>query len=82
MNINITLPSTFLADVDGPTDADLAAEAAEAPVAETVEDWAALLDAEVGTVEVKKFDEDFWNEDENVHDDRYDNGIPSWSAWA
>lgn len=72
--------------IDEPSDADLlAVEAEVAPVADlTAAEWAALLDAEVGTVEVApKFDEDFWAEDENVHDDRWDgNGVPSWSAWA
>ena len=23
-----------------------------------------------------------WDFDSNLHDDRYDNGIPPWSAWA
>ena len=43
-------------------------------------DWEALLEPVIVT---PKFDEDFWAEDENVHDDRYDgDGVPSWSAWA
>lgn len=79
MNVQTTAPSTFLADVEGPSDADLAA--VEAP--ESVEDWAALLDAIEPVVTIAKNDEDFWAEDENVHDDRYDgDGFPSWSAFA
>ena len=76
--------TTRLDSVEGPTEADLLALDAEvAPVADlSADEWAALLDAEVGSVTPKKVDEDFWAEDENVHDDRWDSGVPSWSAWA
>ena len=64
-----------------PTEADLIGAAADetAALSENV-DWEALLEPVITT---PKFDEDFWAEDENVHDDRYDGeGVPSWSAWA
>lgn len=85
--MTVTNASTSRLDaIAEPSADDLAAMEAEvAPVADlTAAEWTALLDAEVGTVTVApKFDEDFWAEDENVHDDRWDgNGVPSWSAWA
>lgn len=74
--IDLTASTARLSDVDGPTDADLAAVE---PV-EDVTDWESLLEP---VLTIKVVDEDFWNEDENVHDDRYDGqGVPSWSAWA
>lgn len=60
-----------------PSDADL--DAVEVPEDENV-GWEALLEPVVKVTQ--KESEDFWNEDENVHDDRWDSGIPSWSAWA
>ena len=66
-----------LADIDGPSDADLAS--VEVPEDDNLDAWEALLEP---VVTVAKVDEDFWAEDENVHDDRWDNGVPSWSAWA
>ena len=61
-----------------PTAADLAA--CEADLAEMTEvDWEALLEPVIVVTAV----EDFWHEDDNVHDDRYDgSGVPAWSAWA
>jgi len=68
--------SVNLDTIPEPSEADLAS--VEVPSEDT--DWEALLEP---VIVVKKGDEDFWNEDENVHDDRYDgDGIPSWSAWA
>lgn len=73
-----------LSDLTGPSDADLAAvepvEAADLTVAE----WAALLDETDPVIKVApKFDEDYWNTDENGHDDRYDGeGMPPWSLFA
>lgn len=58
-----------------PTEADLLAEQDV-----DVTDWEALLPEVIDVA--PKVDEDFWAEDENVHDDRWDSGIPSWSAWA
>jgi hypothetical protein len=69
--------SVNLDTITEPTEADLLT--VEDVSGEDV-DWEALLEP---VITVKKVDEDFWNEDENVHDDRYDgDGIPSWSAWA
>lgn len=64
-----------------PTEADLLDAAADEAAALSEDfDWESLLEP---VVTVKAVDEDFWAEDENVHDDRYDgDGIPSWSAWA
>jgi len=73
---NITLDT-----ITEPTEADLIGAAADeaAALSENV-DWEALLEPVITT---PKYDEDFWAEDENVHDDRYDGeGVPSWSAWA
>jgi hypothetical protein len=71
-----TVTTTRLDSIAEPTDADLAA--VEVPDEDF--NWEALLEP---VIVVKKVDEDFWNEDENVHDDRYDGeGVPSWSAWA
>lgn len=62
----------MMMDLLEPTAADLAVEV------DLSDDFSDLL-----TPRVVESDEDFWNEDDNVHDDRYDGrGIPSWSAWA
>lgn len=67
-----------LADIDGPTDADLAT--VEVPSDTDLDGWEALLDPVV-TITAQAA-EDFWNVDENVHDDRYDgDDFPVWSAW-
>ena len=78
MNMN-TESTARLDSIAEPTDADLAL--VEVEVADfDATDWEALLEPVIVT---PKFDEDFWAEDENVHDDRYDgSGVPSWSAWA
>jgi len=75
--INLSASTSALSDVEGPSDSDLLS-------VEDVDldgtDWEALLEP---VVKVTTKDEDFWAEDENVHDDRYDGeGVPSWSAWA
>lgn len=76
----MNVPTAFTARLDAiaePTEADLLAEE---DVDVSVVDWEGLLEPVITT---PKVDEDFWNEDENVHDDRYDGeGVPSWSAWA
>ena len=72
---NNTESLTRLDSIAEPTADDLASIAVEI---EDV-DWESLLPAPITVKE----SEDFWNEDENVHDDRYDgDGIPAWSAWA
>lgn len=78
MNMN-TESLTRLDSIAEPTADDLAAT--EVEVADfDASDWEALLEPVIVT---PKFDEDFWAEDDNVHDDRYDgDGVPSWSAWA
>lgn len=77
MNVNTTSTARLDAIAE-PTEADLMAT--EAEVADLdVTDWDALLEPVITT---PKVDEDFWAEDENVHDDRWDSGVPSWSAWA
>ncbi len=76
--MNKNTATTFLLDVEGPSDADL--DAIVVPEDDDTDGWEALLEP---VVTVTKGDEDYWNEDENVHDDRYDgDGVPSWSAWA
>lgn len=78
MNTN-TESLTRLDSIAEPTDADIMAVIADTEDMEQT-DWEALLEP---VITVKKVDEDFWNEDENVHDDRYDgDGVPAWSAWA
>lgn len=77
--MNNTASLTRLDSIDEPSVDDLMA--VESEVADLdVTDWEALLEP---VITVKAVDEDFWNEDENVHDDRYDGeGVPAWSAWA
>lgn len=77
--MTVSLSTARLDSIEEPTEADLLAE--ETEVADLdVTDWEALLEPVIVT---PKFDEDYWDEDENVHDDRYDGeGVPSWSAWA
>lgn len=72
----------MLDNIAEPTDADLAG--VETPSDDlTVAEWAALLDECEPVVKITAADADeYWHEDDNVHDDRYDGGIPSWSAWA
>ena len=76
----MTVQNTTTARLDSiaePTEADLLAVE---DVDLDVTDWEALLEP---VIAVKAVDEDFWAEDENVHDDRYDgDGFPSWSAFA
>lgn len=74
--LDLNASTAALDAIAEPTAADLLAVE---PVAESVTDWESLIEP---VIVVKKNDEDFWNEDENVHDDRYDHGIPRWSAWA
>ena len=71
--------TTRLDAIAEPTDADLSAVESEMADFDAT-DWESLLEP---VITVKVVDEDFWNEDDNVHDDRYDGeGMPSWSAWA
>lgn len=74
-----TASTSRLDSIAEPTAADLAAMEVEVAEAE-VTDWESLLPEVIDVA--PKSDEDFWAEDENVHDDRWDSGIPSWSAWA
>lgn len=73
---NITASTARLDSIEEPTEADLLAEES---VDVSLTDWEALLEPVITT---PKVDEDFWAEDENIHDDRWDSGIPNWSAWA
>lgn len=78
---------TIVDTIAEPTEADLIAaeqDATEALSGDvlTASEYAAILDAEMPVI-APRYDEDYWAEDDNVHDDRYDGtGIPSWSAWA
>jgi hypothetical protein len=77
--MNNTASLTRLDSIAEPTESDLLALVSETEDMD-VTDWEALIEP---VITVKVVDEDFWNEDENVHDDRYDGeGVPSWSAWA
>jgi len=78
--MNVTTASTARLDsIAEPTADDLAGMDAEVADLD-VTDWEALIEPLV--VVAPKVDEDYWAEDENVHDDRWDSGVPSWSAWA
>jgi hypothetical protein len=60
-----------------PTMADLAeCETLTAEALSEEIDWEALLEPVIPTPRAE------WIEDDPTHDDRWDSGIPSWSAWA